>query len=88
MNPKPILRIVISSDFGREHVIDRLKGWALGALLCAHHFPQLHLNPGRDCHELKGGHSLELVWLKSIFMHWLKFWVRGALLCANHFQNL
>jgi hypothetical protein len=36
--------------------------------LCVAYFPRLHLNPGQDFHELKRGHSLEPVWLKSFFL--------------------
>jgi hypothetical protein len=36
----------------------------LGAFLNADHFPRLHLHQGQDCHELNGGHSVELAWLK------------------------
>jgi hypothetical protein len=67
---------------------DRLKSWVRSAFLSADRFPRLDLNPGRDCHELKRGHFIELVWLKSFFLHRLKFWVRGAFLSAAHFPRL
>jgi hypothetical protein len=37
-----------------------LKCSAKSAFLNAHHFPQFELSQGRDCHELKGGHSFTL----------------------------
>jgi hypothetical protein len=39
----------------------------------ARHFcvNRLHLNHGRDCHELKHGDSIKLAWLGSFFLHWL-----------------
>jgi hypothetical protein len=58
------------------------------AFLFADHFPRLHLNPVRDCHELTSGHSVEVVWLKSFFLHQLKSWVRSAFHIADHLFRL
>jgi hypothetical protein len=58
------------------------------AFLISDHFPLLHLNPGRDCHELKDGHSVKLAWLRSLFLHRLKFWAGIASLNADHFPLL
>jgi hypothetical protein len=46
------------------------------------------LNQDQDCHELKSVHSMELVWLKSFFLHRLKSEVRDAFICASHFPRL
>jgi hypothetical protein len=46
------------------------------------------LNPVQDCHELTIGHSIELVWLKSLFLHRLNSWVWSAFQIATHFPRL
>jgi hypothetical protein len=49
----------------------------------ADHFPRLHLKTNRDCDELKSGHSLHLVSLKSFFLRWLNSWVMSASISAH-----
>jgi hypothetical protein len=45
--------------------------WRRDAFISADHFPRLHLNQTRDCHELKRRHALELsCWNHSSFIGW------------------
>jgi hypothetical protein len=60
----------------------------MDAFLNANHFPRLSLNQDRDYHELKGGYSLELSWLKWFFLNRLNFWGKNAFLNGNHFPRL
>jgi hypothetical protein len=58
------------------------------AFLGAIHFSWLQPNQARDCHEVKGGHSLQLAELRSNFLRQLKVCMMNGLLGVNHLVRL
>jgi hypothetical protein len=58
-----------------EAFLTRLCFWVRNVFRSGNHFPQLHLNQGRDCQELNSKHSFKLFgWNHSSFIDWSLGW--------------